>query len=152
MSLENILKLGFGCWGLVIVIGIWSHSNPSWWSRDLLCLRFVPSAWIACLLHQHKTSPKKENDFCNLWGNGNLDRTRENGGHFPRCVILGFGITFMENPLVGLLGGMELVSEQTTLQIRPHVFLPKTTSANSALLFFEDFFRAIKNRKESNTP
>ena len=36
-------------------------------------------------------------------------------------VVLGFGITFMENPLVGLLGGMELVSEQTTLQNRSHV-------------------------------
>ena len=68
-----------------------------------------------------------------------MDQTRENGGHFPRCVILGFGITFMENPLVGLLGGMELVSEQTTLQIRLLVLLPKTTSANSALLFLEYF-------------
>ena len=36
-------------------------------------------------------------------------------------VVLGFGITFMENPLVGLLGGMELVSEQTTLQNSTHV-------------------------------
>ena len=41
-------------------------------------------------------------------------------------VVLGFGITFMENPLVGLLGGMELVSEQTTLQNSTHVPCTKT--------------------------
>ena len=46
----------------------------------------------------------------------------------------------MENPLVGLLGGMELVSEQTTLQIRLLVLLPKITSVNPALLFLEYFF------------
>ena len=42
------------------------------------------------------------------------------------CRAPGFAITFMENPLVGLLGGMELVSEQTTLQIRLLVQLPKS--------------------------
>ena len=56
------------------------------------------------------------------------------------CRAPGFAITFMENPLVGLLGGMELVSEQTTLQIRLLVLLPKTASVNTALLFLEYFF------------
>ena len=61
--------------------------------------------------------PKKER-FLVVFESLGPERTEKWWTFSTLCRAPGFAITFMENPLVGLLGGMELVSEQTTLQIR----------------------------------